>query len=68
VTVAKMRVLLGAANALFLSAAALELEDEPAASDFCAFDDIFGAGPPPYYVSYKLGQQVRIIAHLYMYM
>jgi hypothetical protein len=43
-----------------LNAAAATAATEAAApSGFCAFDDVFGAGAPPYYVAYKLGQQVR---------
>eukprot|EP00038_Savillea_parva_P012574 m.205560 g.205560 ORF g.205560 m.205560 type:complete len:442 (-) comp22997_c0_seq1:178-1503(-) len=30
---------------------------QASAGDFCAFDNIFGAGAPPYYVAYHLGKQ-----------
>jgi len=31
-------------------------------SDICAFDNIYGAGSPPYYVNYKLqpGEEIKI--------
>ena len=59
VTLASLAMFL--ASSVCVHAAATRIAPQPAhhaqevVTDFCAFDNIFGAGPPPYYVAYHLG-------------